>query len=90
MHYYHKYIIIAIVFNRCHGEEGNIVHHIVKDMNLLSGSEMYWDTELLISDGTAVPKNISKKLEQLYYKIHINDDDILNDNESVGQVMINK
>ncbi|XP_026479208.1 LOW QUALITY PROTEIN: uncharacterized protein LOC113385573 [Ctenocephalides felis] len=74
----------------CHGEEGNIVYDIVKDLNLLSGSEMYWNNEFLISDGTIVPKNNSKKLEEIYYEIGINDDDIFDSDTSVGQFKIKK
>ncbi|XP_026479214.1 spermine oxidase-like [Ctenocephalides felis] len=74
----------------CHGEEGNIVYDIVKDLNLLSGSEMYWNNEFLISNGTIVPKNNSKKLEEIYYEIGINDDDIFDSDTSVGQFKIKK
>ncbi|XP_026479207.1 spermine oxidase-like [Ctenocephalides felis] len=73
----------------CHGQEGNIVYDIVKDMDLLSGSEMYHDNEFLVSDGTIVPKNISRKLENLYHKIASKDDGMINSDLSLGQFMIN-
>lgn len=82
---YNKYYLC-----RCHGEEGNIVHDIVKDMNLLSSSEMFLNNEILISDGTTVSKDISKKLEEIYLKIAINEDDIIDPDLSVGQYVTNK
>lgn len=51
---------------------------------------MYWNNEFLISNGTIVPKNNSKKLEEIYYEIGINDDDIFDSDTSVGQFKIKK
>lgn len=58
-------------------------------MNLLSSSEMYRNNEFLISDGTVIPRNISTKLEELYYKIAAKDDG-MNCDSSLGEFMINK
>ncbi|RZC34913.1 Amino oxidase and/or NAD binding 8 domain containing protein [Asbolus verrucosus] len=60
----------------CHGEEGNVVYEMVKDLNLLSPSQNnYSDFTYYLSNGTVIDKAITNHLVKIA-------DDVFEDEEA--------
>ncbi|XP_072388073.1 spermine oxidase-like [Diabrotica undecimpunctata] len=54
-----------------HGEKGNIVYEMVKDLNLLSPSiNDYEDNTFYLSNGTQIDKELGDQLYDIYNEVH--------------------
>lgn len=54
------------VFNRCHGEGGNVVYEMAKDKNVLSSDMPRYDSfNFVRSNGEIIPEKTSRKLVAL-------------------------
>ncbi|XP_074041191.1 uncharacterized protein isoform X2 [Leptinotarsa decemlineata] len=74
-----------------HGEEGNIVYQMVKDLDLLSPSHnTYDDNTYFLSDGTVVDKNTTDKLFEICSRVMDDVDDALKYPGTFGKYFIKR
>lgn len=60
---------------RCHGEDGNVVHELARDKNLLSSCTFQWEKyDFIRTNGEAISQLKSHKLSQLGLNIYDGDD----------------
>lgn len=73
-----------------HGEKGNIVYEMVKDLDLLSTSfNTYHDNTYYLSDGRKLDKNITDKLFKIGMEIMENEESALKYGGSFGSYFVN-
>lgn len=61
-------MLYVLFYLRCHGENDNVVFELANKYDLLGNFEM--DTfQLIKSDGTVLPTEISDKLVKLFFSI---------------------
>lgn len=61
----------------CHGEKGNIVYDMVKNLDLLQPSfNNYQDLSFIDIDGKFVDKSISRKLNEIAFLIYEDEDGV--------------
>lgn len=64
--FYQYNYILFVEWNRCHGEDGNVVYEMAKDKNLLSSNIPRYDVfNFVRSNGEIIPENKSQKLAKL-------------------------
>lgn len=63
--------IIELGAETCHGENKNVVYELVKDLDLLDGTEI--ETKLYHSSGKPIDKNLFEELFELFYNIYYGD-----------------
>lgn len=69
----------------CHGEKGNIVNDLVKNLNLLSpSSNSYDDFTFYESSGKLLPRNVTDKLLKIACEISYDDGALSSFNGSFG------
>lgn len=63
-------IAFSCCANRCHGEVDNVVYELAHDKGVLeSSSPNYTTFNMLLSDGTAIPKHLADKITEMAFDI---------------------
>lgn len=73
-----------------HGENGNLVYEMVKDLDMLSPSvKMFEDMTFYLPDGTMLDKNLTDKLCKIAENV-LSDKDAKKENDTLGNYFIKK
>lgn len=73
-----------------HGENGNLVYEMVKNLDMLSPSvKMFEDMTFYLPDGTTLDKNLTDKLCKIAQNV-LSDEDAKNENDTLGNYFIKK
>lgn len=73
-----------------HGENGNLVYEMVKDLDMLSPSvKMFEDMTFYLPDGTMLNKNVTDKLCKIAQEL-LSDEDAKKENDTLGNYFIEK
>lgn len=74
-----------------HGEKGNVVYQMVKDMDLLSPSfNNYEDMTFYLSNGSVVDKNLTDRLLKIGQDIWHNEEEAKKHQVSFGEYFLKK